>query len=72
MKNWGFSSFLGIEVAESAASISLCQRKYTLDIISDGGLLGGKPTSFPMEPNHQLRSSTSPQFWGGALSETSW
>ena len=36
--------FLGIEVARNSDGIFLCQRKYTLDIISKARLLGAKPT----------------------------
>jgi hypothetical protein len=34
--------FLGFEAARTKAGISLCQRKYTLDLITDVGLLGAK------------------------------
>ncbi|GAA0177689.1 transmembrane signal receptor [Lithospermum erythrorhizon] len=51
--------FLGVEVARSHEEIFLCQRKYTLDIIYETGLMGAKPVSFPMEPNQRLASSTS-------------
>ncbi|GAA0151498.1 transmembrane signal receptor [Lithospermum erythrorhizon] len=50
--------FLGIKVTWSQEGLYLCQRKYTLDIISEAGLLGCKPVLFPMKQNHQLASST--------------
>ena len=55
MKDLGvLKYFLGIEVARSSAGLFLCQRKYTLDIVSEVGLLGAKPCGFPIEQNHRL------------------
>lgn len=43
--------FLGIEVARSKAGIIVCQRKYTLDILDEVGLLVAKLTKIPLEPD---------------------
>lgn len=36
--------FLGIEVARSKTNISILQRKYILDLLSETGMFGYKPT----------------------------
>ncbi|KAM0029215.1 putative RNA-directed DNA polymerase [Helianthus debilis subsp. tardiflorus] len=46
--------FLGIEAARTKDGMVLSQRKYTLDILEDSGMLGCRPCSFPMEPNQKL------------------
>ncbi|GAA0175726.1 hypothetical protein LIER_28844 [Lithospermum erythrorhizon] len=47
MKDLGILKyFLGIEVAHSQEGIFLSQRKYTLDILSEAGLLGAKTAFF--------------------------
>lgn len=61
MKDLGvLKYFLGIEVARNSTGIYLSQRKYTLDIITETGLLGARPAAFLLEQNHKLALSTSP------------
>lgn len=48
--------FIGIEIVHSDMGIILCQRKYALDLLSEVGLLGGKPFKTPMEQNIKLTS----------------
>ncbi|XP_023732221.1 uncharacterized mitochondrial protein AtMg00810-like [Lactuca sativa] len=46
--------FLGIKVARTEDGMFLSQQKYFMDIMSDCGQLGCRPSALPMEPNLKL------------------
>lgn len=41
-------------MARSKAGISMCQRKYVLDLLAETGMLNCKPVETPIEMNHRL------------------
>jgi len=49
-----FRYFLGIEVAQSNDSIVISQRKYTLDILGEIGLINSIYVDTPMDLNTKL------------------
>ena len=58
MKDLGsLKYFLGIEVLRSEGGIFLRQKKYTLDILAETGLLDCKPADTPIVVNHGLQIS---------------
>lgn len=48
--------FLGIEISTSSKGICLSQRRYTLELLSDSGLAGTKPSAVPVEQDLKLTS----------------
>ncbi|CAN1266800.1 Retrovirus-related Pol polyprotein from transposon TNT 1-94 [Linum perenne] len=46
--------FLGLEIARNADGISMCQRKYCLELISDSGFIDSKPSKTPVDYKDKL------------------
>lgn len=50
--------FLEFEITKFSQDISLCQRKYTLDLLQKIGILALKPSTIPMDPTFKLQNNT--------------
>ena len=46
--------FLGMEIARSKSGIVVSQKKYTLDLLSETGMLGCKPAPSPIDQNQKI------------------
>ncbi|KAI5420020.1 hypothetical protein KIW84_043987 [Lathyrus oleraceus] len=55
----GLKYFLGLELVRGPSGLFICQRKYTLDILNECGMLACKPASLPLAPNHKLALDSS-------------
>jgi hypothetical protein len=48
--------FLDLDIARSPKGILLSQRKCVLDLLTETGMLGCRPASTPIDPNHKLHA----------------
>ena len=50
-----FRYFLGMEVARTKRGMAISQRKYTLNLLNEIGMLGCKPSETPIEANGKVK-----------------
>ncbi|GKV20621.1 hypothetical protein SLEP1_g30721 [Rubroshorea leprosula] len=55
----GFTQIEGLDYHETFAPVAN-QRKYALDILTETGMIGAKPSPFPMEQHHSLAIASRP------------
>jgi len=61
LKNLGnLTFFLGFEIARSHLGINLSQRKYTMDLLCETGMLNSSPVSTPMNFSTKLHADGEP------------
>ena len=48
--------FLGMEVARSRKGISISQRKYVLDLLTETSMLGCKPSNIPIKARKMMEN----------------
>ncbi|XP_028218674.1 uncharacterized protein LOC114400433 [Glycine soja] len=60
--------FLSLEVNQYDEGICVSQRKYCLELLTDSGMLGCKPSSTPMDSSMRLRQNDSSYFLDDPLS----
>ncbi|KAA0051972.1 reverse transcriptase [Cucumis melo var. makuwa] len=66
----GFEAQFGQQVAKSKEGISVSQRKYTLDLLTETGMLGCRPANTPIELNCKLGNSDDQSVYAGSLKGT--
>ena len=64
--------FLGIEVARSAQGISLCQRKYVMNLLTETCMLDCKPVETPIEVTSRDSNWSQPQIINLRRSSSDW